>query len=263
MDAKAFGELLRQYRTAAGFSQEHLAELAHLSAESIGALERGIRRAPYRETVALISKALRLDDIARAELEAAAQRGRARGTRGEDADRERPSTRNLPLQSTSFVGREQDIATVVALLNENRLVTITGSGGVGKTRAVIEVAARLPEDRWPNIRFVDLSQLTESTLVARGIGAAFLPGLAEPGSAEALAAALRSSNAALRSRQLRASRCGDCANRLGGLAVVPERRVPRDEPGATCGHRRGGVPPAVTRRAGAHSATCCPGASIR
>ena len=81
MDAKAFGELLRQYRTAAGFSQEHLAELAHLSAESIGALERGIRRAPYRETVALISKALRLDDIARAELEAAAQRGRARGTR--------------------------------------------------------------------------------------------------------------------------------------------------------------------------------------
>ena len=193
MDAKAFGELLRQYRTAAGFSQEHLAELAHLSAESIGALERGIRRAPYRETVALISKALRLDDIARAELEAAAQRGRARGTRGEDADRERPSTRNLPLQSTSFVGREQDIATVVALLNENRLVTITGSGGVGKTRAVIEVAARLPEDRWPNIRFVDLSQLTESTLVARGIGAAFLPGLAEPGSAEALVAALRSS----------------------------------------------------------------------
>ena len=119
MGVKTFGELLRQHRTAAGFSQEHLADLAHLSAESIGALERGVRRAPYRETVALISKALRLDDIARAELEAAAQRGRARGTRGDDAERKARSTRNLPLQSTSFVGREQDIAQqrVVAYLD--------------------------------------------------------------------------------------------------------------------------------------------------
>ncbi len=194
MDAKTFGDLLRQYRTAAGFSQEHLADLAHLSAETIGALERGIRRAPYRDTVALISKALRLDEIARAEFEGAAHRGRARATRGEDAERKAPSTRTLPMQSTSFVGREHDIAKVVALLDDNRLVTITGSGGVGKTRAVIEAASRLPDERWPNIRFVDLSQLTESMLVAQGIGAALLPGVAEPGNTEALVATLRSSN---------------------------------------------------------------------
>jgi len=52
---------------------------------------------------------------------------------------------NLPVQLTSFIGREKEIAKVKGLLNEKRLVTITGPGGTGKTRLALQVAADLLE----------------------------------------------------------------------------------------------------------------------
>ena len=75
-ESSIFGTLLRRHRQAAGLSQEELAELARLSAVSVGALERGTRRAPYRETVALLANALALSDPAREEFEAAARQNR-------------------------------------------------------------------------------------------------------------------------------------------------------------------------------------------
>src|SRR2546430_6469501 len=50
---------------------------------------------------------------------------------------------NLPYQLTSFVGREQEIAQLEELVTANRLVTLTGAGGAGKTRLAIEVASRV------------------------------------------------------------------------------------------------------------------------
>jgi predicted ATPase len=135
--------------------------LAHLSVESIGALERGARRAPYRETVALLADALGLSSTDRADLEAAAAAARARGTRREAAVAIPMVAAELPLQSTSFVGRQRDIAELTNLVTRNRLVTITGSGGVGKTRVLIEVAGRLPSAMRDLVRFVDLSRLND------------------------------------------------------------------------------------------------------
>jgi transcriptional regulator with XRE-family HTH domain len=66
------GALLARYRRAAGLTQEHLAERAGLSAQTIGALERGLRQAPHRETVRLLSEALGLGHAERAALEAVA-----------------------------------------------------------------------------------------------------------------------------------------------------------------------------------------------
>ena len=60
-----FGTLLRKYRLAAGLSQEALAERARMSTNGIGALERGYRRTPQRETLALLVSALQLDDARR------------------------------------------------------------------------------------------------------------------------------------------------------------------------------------------------------
>ncbi len=169
--------MLRRYRTAAGFSQEHLAGLARISVESVGALERGTRRAPYRDTVAHLADALKLDEDGRLALEAAANAGRARSKRsavGTDGPAPNP---HLPLHTTSFIGRSDDIEAITALLAESRLVTITGSGGVGKTRTAIEVAARIPESRRRDIRFVDLSRLSDGALVAGAVAAALgLPG---------------------------------------------------------------------------------------
>jgi Mrp family chromosome partitioning ATPase len=50
---------------------------------------------------------------------------------------------NLPVQVTSFVGREEDVKRVCALVGEHRVVTLTGVGGVGKTRLALQVAAAL------------------------------------------------------------------------------------------------------------------------
>ena len=193
MSGKSFGSLLREYRIAVGFSQEFLAGEAGISVESVGALERGARRAPYRETIEVLAQALSLDPTKREHLREAASHARARSTR-KTPDGPTVPDRHLPLQPTSFVGRRHDIDAITQLIEGHRLVTITGSGGVGKTRAVIEVAAHLPADRWDRIEFVDLSRLTDGTSIVR----AFAPHLESAnsersGAIEALVSALGTS----------------------------------------------------------------------
>jgi predicted ATPase/class 3 adenylate cyclase len=67
---------------------------------------------------------------------------------------------NLPSQLTSFVGREDDVAEIASLLQEHRLVTLIGSGGVGKTRASLQVAANLIDDFGDGVWLVELAPLT-------------------------------------------------------------------------------------------------------
>lgn len=73
---------------------------------------------------------------------------------------------NLPLQRTTFVGRENDVAEVKDLLDRHHLLTLVGSGGVGKTRLAIQVGADLL-DRYPDgVWFVDLAPIDNPELVA-------------------------------------------------------------------------------------------------
>ena len=67
----------------------------------------------------------------------------------------------LPSQLTSFVGREEQIEEVRRLLADNRLVTLTGSGGVGKTRLAVRVASGLDGEVW----YVDLAPLVDADVV--------------------------------------------------------------------------------------------------
>src|SRR5215469_2261972 len=69
----SFGEVLKYFRRAAGLSQEELAELAHLSRDTISTLERGISHAPRHETLTLLVNALGLTQADGARLEAAAR----------------------------------------------------------------------------------------------------------------------------------------------------------------------------------------------
>ena len=68
---------------------------------------------------------------------------------------------NLPLQLTSFIGREKEIGDVVHLLHSNRLVTIHGSGGTGKTRLCLEVAAQVQELYPDGVWLVELAPLAD------------------------------------------------------------------------------------------------------
>jgi non-specific serine/threonine protein kinase len=83
------------------------------------------------------------------------------------ADRERFGV-SLPAPLTSFVGREREVAQVVALLRSPgvRLVTLTGPGGVGKTRLALRVAELVGAEFTDGIAFVDLTPVAEPVLVA-------------------------------------------------------------------------------------------------
>ena len=76
---------------------------------------------------------------------------------------------NLPLQLTSFVGREEVIAEVERLLGQARLLTLTGPGGSGKTRLALQVAAELLTRFQDGACFVDLSPVTDPALVPAAV----------------------------------------------------------------------------------------------
>ncbi len=77
-----------------------------------------------------------------------------------------------PVPVTSFVGRSDDLAAVTALLDETRLVTLHGPGGVGKTRLALEVASRTAGNYRSGICFCDLAAVALPQAVARAIAAA-------------------------------------------------------------------------------------------
>ncbi|MEO6457502.1 MAG: tetratricopeptide repeat protein [Chloroflexia bacterium] len=79
------------------------------------------------------------------------------------------SRNNLPAQLTSFIGREQEIAEVKRLLGMTRLLTLTGAGGCGKTRLALEVAKNLSAQYPDGVWFVDLSSLSDETLVPQAV----------------------------------------------------------------------------------------------
>src|SRR5437763_15748103 len=79
-----------------------------------------------------------------------------------------PRPTNIPVQRTRFVGREKEVAAAKELLlRQNvRLVTVTGPGGIGKTRLAVEVASGLVENFPGGIHFVPLSPLSDPGLIA-------------------------------------------------------------------------------------------------
>ena len=87
---------------------------------------------------------------------------------------------NLPVQLTSFIGRGAQIDDVRRLLDDNRLVNLTGAGGAGKTRLAVEIAARIGTDFPDGVHYVDLAPVTHPDVVpvavARALGLPDQPG---------------------------------------------------------------------------------------
>ena len=133
---------------------------------------------------------------------------------------------NLPVQLTSFVGRERELADVQQVVSSVRLLTLTGAGGVGKTRLALQVAAALVDQFPDGVWLVDLAPLADPGLVAQTV-ASVLRVREEPG--RPLEATLADT---LRPRQLLllldncehlVAACGQLADAL--LRVCPEVRL--------------------------------------
>jgi len=157
-----FGDLLRQHRRAAGFTQEDLAERAGLSVTGIQKLERGATH-PYRDTAQRLLQALQLGPDEQARFRAAIQGVRrhvafhqpAIGSEARD---------NLPLPISSLIGRESELIEVAARLATTRLLTLTGVGGCGKTRLALEVARAAIDDYPDGVWLVELGPLVDPSL---------------------------------------------------------------------------------------------------
>jgi predicted ATPase/DNA-binding XRE family transcriptional regulator len=180
--APSFAVLLKRYRTRANLTQEELAEHAGVSVRAIMYLEQGGRR-PQGATLRRLGQALGLTSQEQIALTVAAQPPDAAPA----ADSGSLERWELPIPATSLIGREYEVAAVLALLQRDdvRLLTLTGPGGVGKTRLALQVAARLQEHFADGVVFVSLASLSESGLVLTTIVRAL--GVIESGSQPLLA----------------------------------------------------------------------------
>lgn len=130
-----FRQVLKEYRLAAGLTQEALAERAGVSARNIQNLERGENKPlkdlshPVRAWLVRSS----LDEPAPVEV-VAAEAANVASVASAPAPRH-----NLPAALSSFIGREGARAKVRELLTASHLVTLVGTGGVGKTRPALAV----------------------------------------------------------------------------------------------------------------------------
>jgi predicted ATPase/DNA-binding CsgD family transcriptional regulator len=99
-------------------------------------------------------------------------------------ERSHPGTSGLPVERTSFVGREREVDRIRRLLADTRLLTLTGPGGIGKTRLAIEAACRSSKRFVGGIYFVELAGLREPELLLATIGRAV--GIGESDGASAI-----------------------------------------------------------------------------
>ncbi len=162
-----FGTLLRRLRQGSGLTQDELARRAGLSARGLSDLERGVSRSARQDSAVLLADALALVGEARERFLHAA--------RGHSSD-SLSHIGFLPSPPTSLVGRAAEVAALETLLQPHgaRLLTVTGVGGIGKTRLALEAAARVADHYPAGVWFIDLAPLTDARLVgpaiAQGLG---------------------------------------------------------------------------------------------
>ncbi|HEX5167516.1 MAG TPA: helix-turn-helix domain-containing protein [Thermomicrobiales bacterium] len=181
-----FTDALRRARRAAGISQEELAERSGLSARAISDLERGVNRAPRRDTLEMLAEALDLSPderktwerlrhtvVARAKQERVATYAERSSSATAHSHRESRRS-NLPRPLTPLIGRERELSTIAEWLLDDtrRIVTLIGSGDTGKTRLAIEAGIQQHDAFHGSVYFADLAPITDPDLAMRTIAAA-------------------------------------------------------------------------------------------
>ncbi|MFM9108115.1 MAG: helix-turn-helix domain-containing protein [Chloroflexota bacterium] len=183
----AFGRQLLALRLAARLTQEELAERSGLSARTISDLERGRRPAPHPVSAHMLAIALGLDDARRARFFASMRQHRRLRAEARAAAAAAPP----PADEAAILGRDADLAAIEGRFAAgDRLLTLAGPGGVGKSRLARAVAVRREQAGLPVLR-VSLDAISSPDLVLPAVARAAGAPAHGPGSAaDRIAAAL-------------------------------------------------------------------------
>ena len=168
-DEISFGTWLRKQRRALDLTQKALADQVGCAEVTLRRIEAG-RLKPSKELASVL-----LEKLGMPRAEWPQWIYFARGL-SDFPSQLNPSAKrqitNLPAPLTTFIGRENEQSDVIRLITKHRLVTLTGSGGVGKTRLSLKVGEQGLEDFADGVWFVELAPILDPLLVPRTVAIA-------------------------------------------------------------------------------------------
>jgi predicted ATPase/DNA-binding XRE family transcriptional regulator len=182
--------LIRRLRSSVGLTQEELADRAGISVRTISDIERGLRQSLYPDTARRLAEALEVEEEDRPHFVALA-RGRIKRARPGSPFSTSTEVSSLfatiPLAPTRLIDRERELDVLIKAFADRsiRLLTLTGPGGIGKTRVAAEAALRAQGMFRDGVFFLSLSSVHKADrvvpLIARALGLVALesPNVAE------------------------------------------------------------------------------------
>ena len=162
----SFGTWLRKQRRALDLSQKALADQVGCAEVTLRRIETD-RLKPSKELANIILEKIGIPDADRPKWISFARGASGFPTSTTPSSKE-PIT-NLPAVLTTFIGREKEQADVMRLIAKYRLVTLTGAGGIGKSRLSIKVAEQIAGDYPSGLWLVELAPLLDPSLVPHTI----------------------------------------------------------------------------------------------
>src|SRR5215212_7190062 len=167
----SFGEWLRQQRRMLDLTQQALADQVGCARITLRQIESGGRK-PSKELAQIL-----LNKLGVPEIELPQWILFARGLSAFPAKSSASSTSklltNLPAPLTSFIGREKELDEITNLIAKNRLFTLTGVGGIGKTSLALYVGQKLLNEYPSGIWFIALDTLSDAKLVPQTVASVF------------------------------------------------------------------------------------------
>jgi predicted ATPase/DNA-binding XRE family transcriptional regulator len=160
----SFGIWLRKQRRALDLSRQAFADQVGCAEVTLRRIEAGTLK-PSQELASLLVEQLGIPEAERSQWISFA-RGLSDFPSQSHLSSNKPKS-NLPAPLTSFIGREKEQAEVIQLITKHRLVTLTGSGGVGKTRLSLEVGKQILGNYADGVWLVELAPILDPLLVPR------------------------------------------------------------------------------------------------
>ncbi len=172
-----FGEWLKRRRGSEGWTQKELAQRIHCSIHALRKYESEERH-PSVEVVEQLATVFKIPPeerisflrFARGDWQAFSNK--SMGDAPWRISKDEPLT-NLPSSITSFIGREKEQEEIVNLFSRNRLVTLAGVGGIGKTRLSLQVGQKVFNDYPNGVWFIPLDSLSDPVLVPQTVAQVF------------------------------------------------------------------------------------------